>query len=178
MIDTFCFCDPGSNGAFFFVSYDREKQCIISCSIEKMPACRDCLSPLYSFIDERVKDRVSLFVCEEIRLFGSADMRGGKIFNLFPLLLNYNTIKSYITYLNIKINIISAKTWQSFYGLCKRWKNKTEKKNKHKALANILIEEKNVPINEKVTLLNCDAILLGLFFLRMNQHQALFSDSP
>jgi hypothetical protein len=144
--------DPGATGAMVLVGQDYKPEVF-------------CFSKMTTFqIFEALNFRINVFaVIERVHTFGRGS--GASKHNDFEFGKNYGKALGIIECAGLEYETIDPKTWQFYHKLGGKWappgstpqKEKTARKNAHKAKAQELFPD------IKVTLENCDALLIAQY---------------
>ena len=150
--------DPGVNGGLSYGTLTN-KGALTSVAVDNM---YDSISKIIQFLKKIQQETKEISVFIEYQAHrGYADAKGGRIFNIIPLMINYNRCLDACELLNLPVTKVTPKQWQTHFGLVHKWKNTTEKKNAHKQKAIELADKYNHDI--KLTLKTMDAYLILLW---------------
>ena len=151
--------DPGVNGGLAKGKLTNNNT-LSSVSLQSMP---DNITQVIQFLrNVQEENQVNMPVFIEAQAHrGYADAKGGRIFNIIPLMVNYNRCLDACEILGLPVVKVTPIQWQKHFGLVHKWINTTEKKNGHKERALELAEKNKHDV--KLTLKTMDAYLILLW---------------
>lgn len=147
-------CDPGKSGAIVSIGRDVD---MIRLNTDKLTE-----KDIVDFLND--KNLLDCYVLTEAvgpnRNRSKGEARQGAS-SMFSFGMNYGFVRGILAANNMRRAFIAPQKWQQGFGLIKRKdETNTQKKNRHKAKAQELFPE------VKVTLWNCDALLLAAYCRR------------
>ena len=162
MYKTIIGIDPGSSGGITYSKVEDNKLLEVP-TVIKMPKTFEDMNNSFLSLTEDL-DRCLCFI-EKVNIRPS-DMQGGKAFAMMKMMKNYERLKDALRLNNIGFIEVHPSTWQSYLKL-KLPKGtveiKKDRKNRYK-----LVAQAQYP-DIRVTLTNCDALLLLSFGMKKLQ---------
>lgn len=141
--------DPGSNGAI--CTYRIKQITSVNMPENLLPDLKDYLLSLIEIEPDCI-----CFI-EKLQMMPMDLKVGGKVFGIQKMLANYERLKTLIQMLDIPLYEIHPKEWQKpFLG-----NKKFKEKNHRKAYLKVIAKRKIKTV--KVTLKNCDALLMLIY---------------